>query len=586
MTSLAATRFVFQVEDTFGVQIDIDGLARGMSLRDVLAQAGGHGAASPVAARADEEIALTPLQQAYLMTSDAAVTGDPVGCHIYREIEFDGADGHAVAGAWHRLTAHHEMLRARVTPAGTLSIGPDQALDVIEVPRARHAETVRARRGVWETRTHRSPAALLLAALVVSDGLVTAILSVDGLLMDGHALALILDQWGRLALDPATPLPRAAVSVPDCVRSLAVPVASAGQAHWRRALAGAPLGPFSGTVTAHLAFREALEGAPPIPRRSLCARLGASEWRLCKAKAAAIGVSASAMVFAAFAEVVLELAGEPRATFILTTSDRGRLPLEARLLVGCFASSMVVPVALAGDERFDELAARVHRALWGHLKHGAVGAAAALQAAGLAGRKPGSFPVVFTSLLGQEQDGPPAVVRVSHAGSQTSGIALDHQVWEDDGALIMRSDVADEMLPPMTADLCLGRVVARLRAAAAIAAPPSPSGSPMSGCPPSCTHGRAWWRATRRCARSSMATVRSRSSVRRSGPRWVGPRCRRPARIGARRWTWSCKDCPARSDGGRSTTFTCSPIRADRRCTWRSTWWRSTGGASTRWSRK
>jgi amino acid adenylation domain-containing protein len=467
MTSLAATRFVFQVEDTFGVQIDIDGLARGMSLRDVLAQAGGHGAASPVAARADEEIALTPLQQAYLMTSDPAVTGDPVGCHIYREIEFDGADGHAVAGAWHRLTAHHEMLRARVTPAGTLSIGPDQALDVIEVPRARHAETVRARRGVWETRTHRSPAALLLAALVVSDGLVTAILSVDGLLMDGHALALILDQWGRLALDPATPLPRAALSVPDCVRSLAVPVASAGQAHWRRALAGAPLGPFSGTVTAHLAFREALEGAPPIPRRSLCARLGASEWRLCKAKAAAIGVSASAMVFAAFAEVVLELAGEPRATFILTTSDRGRLPLEARLLVGCFASSMVVPVALAGDERFDELAARVHRALWGHLKHGAVGAAAALQAAGLAGRKPGSFPVVFTSLLGQEQDGPPAVVRVSHAGSQTSGIALDHQVWEDDGALIMRSDVADEMLPPMTADLCLGRVVARLRAAAA-----------------------------------------------------------------------------------------------------------------------
>ena len=50
---------------------------------------------------------LTDLQQAYVVGRTGA---DPVGCHIYRELEIPAVDAARVVAGWHGLVDRHEAV--------------------------------------------------------------------------------------------------------------------------------------------------------------------------------------------------------------------------------------------------------------------------------------------------------------------------------------------------------------------------------------------------------------------------------------------------------------------------------------------
>uniref|UniRef100_UPI003BEEC380 amino acid adenylation domain-containing protein n=1 Tax=Burkholderia arboris TaxID=488730 RepID=UPI003BEEC380 len=480
--SLAATRFVLEVQARFGVPVSVDDLGAGMTLAalaDTLANARGDDAArasvptsssAPVPAPASDAPAgragtpLLPLQQAFLVTADPGYSADPAGCHLYREFDVTGIDADALAIGWTLLVARQPMLSVRLADDGTLVPGADVRLEVDRVTDDAHDGALAARRDAWWARAGRLPARPVAVAIVGSPGRVSLQMSLDAIVIDGFGLQLLLRQWLSLAMGRA--LPPAAVTPAECVNLLGGAPPRASLDYWRGVLADAPPGPFVSPVATALAERRAASDSPvPFARRGIEASLPPAIWQRLKRAAERLGISPTSLVFAAFAEVVLEIDRAEAASFVMTTSERSRLPLAAQDVIGPFTSSMVVPVARDAHESTDAFAVRLHREVWAHLVHGAVPAVVAMRESPASAATRG-LPVVFTSLLGIEVDAQ-AALHARAASCQTSGVALEHQMWEADGSLRLHWDVADAMLPPGVAGLCLDRLLARLSAVGA-----------------------------------------------------------------------------------------------------------------------
>ncbi|MYV54355.1 amino acid adenylation domain-containing protein, partial [Streptomyces sp. SID3212] len=191
------------------------------------------------------------------------------------------------------------------------------------------------------------------------------------------------------------------------------------------------------------------------PRRSLGAALTPAQWNALKDRAASLEVSPTALVLTAFAEVLAADAPDEPFTLVLTTSDRVRLPAGAEHLVGPFTSTALLAVPPLTDRSFDDAARTLHDRLWAGLSHTGVSGVEVLRELRSRDRSapPVALPVVFTSLLetGTGRTGG-FTDHLAHATSRTAGIALDHQMWEADGALHYRWDVADTLLAPGAAD--------------------------------------------------------------------------------------------------------------------------------------
>ncbi|MGV9900826.1 hypothetical protein ACWDVV_43995, partial [Streptomyces tendae] len=170
--------------------------------------------------------------------------------------------------------------------------------------------------------------------------------------------------------------------------------------------------------------------------------------RALTARALRLGVSPTALVLALFAETLDRRAPQRRTALVVTTSHRPYLAAGTQHLVGPFTSTAVLVLEREADESLDEQAAAVHARLGEHLRHGLVSGVEALR-----GQRTGqpAPAVVFTSLL---DVGPPPGVAggfgaaIEYGVSQTTDVALDHQMWEQDGALRYRWDIDPTRFAP------------------------------------------------------------------------------------------------------------------------------------------
>jgi non-ribosomal peptide synthetase component F len=206
---------------------------------------------------------------------------------------------------------------------------------------------------------------------------------------------------------------------------------------------------------------------PRFVRRS--ARLEAEVWQRLKGRAASAGLTPSALLLAAFAEVLTAWSRRPR--FLLTLTLFRRLPLHPQVdsVVGDFTSLTLLEVDNRGSEPFRRRARRLQERLVEDLDHRSVSGVRVLRelAHASGGRAP-RVPVVFTSLLGLAETGAADVaspLETVWSVSQTPQVWLDHQVAERGGALEFNWDAVDELFPPALLDdlfaaytLLLGRL--------------------------------------------------------------------------------------------------------------------------------
>src|SRR6185437_7943161 len=243
--------------------------------------------------------------------------------------------------------------------------------------------------------------------------------------------------------DPDHDLSPLAGRFADHARRLPQPTARE-RAYWEARLDTLPPGPDLPRLP--------LSQPPRFVRRGL--KLDASRWRELKQAARAQGISPSALVAAIYADVLAAWNRRARFSLILT---QFAAPEDMRGVVGDFTSTILLEVD-ASPPSFLQRARAVQKRLLADLDHATMSGVAVLRE--LRRRRPDVEPVsvVFTSALGHPGLDPDAPSPLAWLGqtvfaiTQTPQVAMDHHVFEEDGALVASWDVIEALFPPGVVD--------------------------------------------------------------------------------------------------------------------------------------
>jgi pyochelin synthetase len=415
----------------------------------------------PAAHDRHEPFPLTDVQQASWIgrSSDPELGG--VATHAHLEWDCLGLDLERLQAAWRRLVARHDMLRAVVLPDGrqqALAEVPEYEIRMLDA-RELSPEALPAR--LDEVRQELSHQVLdpgrwplfEVRASLLPGGVVRVHLSLDALIADAWSLRLLMRDWERFYREPDLALPPIGVTFRDCVLAEVArrePEAEAeaearALEHWRVRAADLPPCPDLPLVVSPAAVTR-----PRFVRRSR--RLDRETWTHLRERAAGRDLTPSALLLAAYAEVLAAWSRRPDLTLNLTTFDRvPSIHPEVGDVVGDFTSVVLAGVRRAGAPTFERRARRVQEQLWEDLDHRKVSGVRVLRE--LVAARPDErarMPVVFTSLLTARGDAL-ASLRwpgdLVHASIQTPQVWLDHQAYEEGGELVLEWDVVEELFP-------------------------------------------------------------------------------------------------------------------------------------------
>jgi amino acid adenylation domain-containing protein len=399
-----------------------------------------------------EPFPLNDIQQAYLVGRDPRQELGGVMCHAFYELDLAGFDAERFERALGRVVERHEMLRAAVTAEGRQRIEPLPPGPLLDRLELGTDDPEAALAGAREELSHRVSdprrPPLFAARLLTLGGLPRRLqLSFDLLTVDATSMAVVAAELVELYEDPERELEPVELGFRDYALAAEEALASAAfeddREYWRRRLPALPPGPELPAATE--------PGRGRFHRHEH--ELGAGAWARLRERAGKLGVTPSALLCAAYAEVLGRFSPSDRFSLNVTTSLR--LPLHPGVggLVGEFTSPLPLEIDRQLDPTFAERARRVQEQLWADLEHRGVSGVALLRdLARLRGVAAARMPVVFTSLLGVGEGGPDAVLgrlgRVAHAVSQTPQVTLDHQVYERGDAICLSWDAREDALDP------------------------------------------------------------------------------------------------------------------------------------------
>ncbi|HXO22737.1 MAG TPA: amino acid adenylation domain-containing protein [Thermoanaerobaculia bacterium] len=432
----------------------------------------------PEPARRHEPFPLSDIQQAYLVGRTGLFELGGIGPTSYVEVDWSELNLGRLEGAWNRLVERHDVLRAVVDPAGQLHVLPRVPPYTIAVRDLRGlgsaavaAERERTRERMSELcfDPERWPLFALEASLL-DGGLTRLHVSRDLLIGDARSTEILIAEL--LALyGGAAALPPLGISIRDYAVAAA---ALKGQAAYERArsywmarlpdLPAAPELPLANVAIA--------PGAPAAGARHRFLRhhgeIAPAAWSRLMERAARVGLTPSALLCAAYAEVLATWSNRRR--FVLNLLYANRLPLHPAVdgLVGNFASTILLEVDLR-EASFERRASRLQEQLWDDLEHSLMSGVELLRELN---RQQGrstraAMPVVFSSVLPFRGDAPGSAgggtARAAGGGRaelvwssvQTPQVALELLVTEVSGEVRYTWNAVDGVFPPgLVADLC------------------------------------------------------------------------------------------------------------------------------------
>ncbi|RKK01275.1 amino acid adenylation domain-containing protein, partial [Teichococcus wenyumeiae] len=429
----------------------------------------------PDPARRHEPFPLTDIQEAYWVGSGLEGGG---GYHYYLEFDVPGLDVARLERAWGALVLRHEMLRAVVMPDGRQRILPE-----VPAPRvSRHDlsglagdEAEERQAALRRTLSHpdrpldRWPLSEVHVSLRAG-GLGRVHVSLGLITLDSGSMMILFAEWQRLYEDAGAALPPLPTSFRDYVlaeRALqGTPLFQRAERYWQRRVEALPPAP-------------ALPLAPRQPRAAsrfgrMTGWLPAPEWAALKQRAVRHGLTPSALLLAAFSEILAGWSESPRFTLNLTLFNRLPMGEAIGAVVGDFTSVTLLEVDFTARRPFVEHAAALNRQLREDLDHRTYPGVRALREwarrQGVTGRA--LAPVVFSSTLVLDTAQGFSLGRLfggtlGYAISQTPQCDLDHQLMEDDGALVFHWDVLDGRYPEGMVTAMFGAYTALLSRLAA-----------------------------------------------------------------------------------------------------------------------
>ncbi|HEY1526503.1 MAG TPA: beta-ketoacyl synthase N-terminal-like domain-containing protein, partial [Candidatus Angelobacter sp.] len=469
--SLVATQVLAQIAKTLNARISLRRMLESPTIAG-LAEAVREAQASPtpvaertaelpqvVAAREDRfhPFPLTDMQQAQWIGRLGGFNLGDVAAHVYFETEGQGLDIHRLANTWRQLVDRHEMLRAIVHQDGQQQILENvpryevKVLDLRGKPRdvcEAEIRTVRTRMSHQVRPANIWP--LFEVCATQLDISVRMHLSFDLLVSDIGSIRILMSEWSKLYQGQDLPLPELEISFRDYVLTEAKLKETDAFRHalqyWQQRVAKLPPGP-------DLPMTRNIANVTKPTFVRLHGYVDHEVWNRLKARAAHARISPSAVVLAAFGQV-LGLWSKS-AHFCVNGTILNRWPLhhQVRKLVGEFASFAPVEMDLSDEHTFEEFARQLQVQSWESLEHRYVSGVRILRevARVRGGTAGGTLPIVFTSTLvaaAREEYFPTSWLgEMDYLISQTPQVWFDHSVFEEERGLLLNWILAEGLFP-------------------------------------------------------------------------------------------------------------------------------------------
>lgn len=402
---------------------------------------------------------LNDVQQAYWIGRGDSLEMGNVSCHGFMEFDSATLDVPRLNRAWIRLVERHDMLRAVIDANGiqrVLQEVPAYEFAVTDLSTLSDRDRENSLSATRERMSHQvhDVECWPLFEICVSrldDGRVRLHVSIDLLIADARSFQILLIELFKLYQDPDLTLAPLTFGFRDYVLADAAikntPLYREAENYWKKRLEALPPAP-----ELPLAVSPKSIVKPVFSRRS--GRLERPYWESLKGQARQVGITPSALTLGVFATILNNWVKESRFTINLTLFNRLPIHPDVNDIFGDFTSITLLEADFTCERSFEDQVKVLQRQLWDDLDHRLVGGIKVqrdlMQQRGIGGAR---MPVVFTSTLTLDAE-MEEKIPMSWLGEpvysigQTPQVWLDHQVFEDAGALIFNWDAVDGLFPP------------------------------------------------------------------------------------------------------------------------------------------
>jgi len=405
-----------------------------------------------------EPFPLTDIQQAYWLGRSGDFALGNIATYNYFELEKENLDIHKLQTAWQNLVERHHMLRAIVLPDGRQKILKEVPPYEFKIDDLRDRDPGVVEEALMKTRKTMSHQVMKAETWPLFDirlslyhHKVRIHVGLDYLFADAASQLMLFSEWNLLYSDNEAHLPPLEISFRDYVLEQINRKASGGcqraRKYWNDRIPFFPLAP-------ELPLKKN-PGEIKNPRFSRrFHRLEKKDWDRLKKRASQANLTPSGVLQAAFAQILAAFSHRPTFTINLTLFNRVMIHPQVANLVGEFTSLDLLEVDYSKSETFTRKARRLHRQLLEDLDHRIVSGVEVMRELNRVRGKYENItmPVVFTSALGFGSAGHDVLImnklgKMIYNISQTPQVWLDHQVMEQQGALVFNWDTVDELFP-------------------------------------------------------------------------------------------------------------------------------------------
>jgi amino acid adenylation domain-containing protein len=469
--SLLAVKLIIRLRERFGVELplhtlfELSTIARQAAFLDK-EKAQARGTATPVRrarltpepAHRLEPFSLTELQQAYWLGQTGLFERSSATAIGYIESEVLDLDVARFNAAFRRVIERHDTLRSVVRADGLQQVLPSVPPFSLEVTDLRGLPEAEVTRRIEETRQSVSRASprpdtwplFTLRGHRLDERRYRLHLAFPLLMGDLQSFRVINRDLERAYHTPEAELGALEVTFRDYVRYLeAVRESDEGfrkaLAYWRDRLPTLPPAPLLPLVNSPSALRER-----GFQRWN--AELGAESWQRLKARGTRAGLTPTAVLAAAYAEVLAAWSQSPHFTLNLLYQNRPPLHPQVGEVVGNFSTTVLLEVDNRQPDTFEQRARRVQTRLWSDLEHTQVSGTQVIRELALAQGTgaAAAMPIVFASTLYEDPKASEETQLLGqpvHASLETPHVWIDHQASEQKGALRFHWDVLVALFP-------------------------------------------------------------------------------------------------------------------------------------------
>lgn len=405
-----------------------------------------------------EPFPLTDIQQSYWLGRNNVYDLSNVSAHCYFELACGKLDMEAVTLAWNKLIRRHEVTRTVIHDNGLSQQIVRELPDYqIRIHDYRQEERADFEKGVLSTRNKMAQRQFDVSkwplfeieASLSQDQSTRLHVSFDNTVFDGYSIFLLFDEWYKLYKDPNLNLPSINISFRDYAIALADLKNSShyemDKQYWENRVRMLPPAPELPLVKhSNKVVEQKFTRYQSV--------LAKEKWKSIKQLAHQFNLTPSNVIMTAYAEVLGRYSKHQHFTLNLTHFNRLPLHADVDKLVGDFTSLVLVEMDHCQTNNFIMRCQDTQKQLLQDLEHTLV---SGVEVQRMLRKDNNHFndsimPVVFTSGIGVNRDHLADISylgKIVYGASQTPQVWLDHQVFEQDGELILSWDGVEELFP-------------------------------------------------------------------------------------------------------------------------------------------